>query len=166
MVAQPIILYASSVANTSGKRNRSGVMRCACVRVHRGRVSFTADDSSGRVHALLHENRYWCRFVPLSIIYHGITFIWHAIRARNRHTETISNGARCAGPLHACPSTRYAYMIHARYQMPVYKEILSLISNRITTADIKKKSVPLPIQKRINAGRPRAETEQRGASQR
>lgn len=30
-------------------------------------------------------------------------------------------------------------MIHARYQMPVYKEILSLISNRITTADIKKK---------------------------
>lgn len=59
-------------------------------------------------------------------------------------TGTLKLFPTARGPLHACPSTRYAYMIHARYQMPVYKEILSLISNRITTADIKKNPYRCP----------------------
>lgn len=78
----PIMLHASSVANTGRKRNRGsgGVARNGCVRDHLQRTI-----RNRRVwRTLPHENRYQRRFVPLSIIRHGVRFTRHL--ATIRHT--------------------------------------------------------------------------------
>lgn len=76
------MLHASSVANTGRKRNRGsgGVARNGCVRDHLQRTI-----RNRRVwRTLPHENRYQRRFVPLSIIRHGVRFTRHL--ATIRHT--------------------------------------------------------------------------------
>lgn len=86
------MLHASSVANTGRKHNRGsggggGLRGTGACAYHLQRTI-----RNGRVwRTLPHENRYQRRFVPLSIIRRGVTFVSRGIRALATIRHTIEN---------------------------------------------------------------------------